>query len=819
MGPLRSSSPLALVALFLHAGVLHAGVGADLARQIRADLDPQECYRVRDLTLVKEDLRLYLTDGVLLFGKHSGDDPVSALFVAGLQGGDGEILALPPDRGERQSLATFTRSPNLDEHFRVAAMLFTDRTYRDLMAQIGENPANRKSPEMGLTLAPEWSATVRNLAASFESRLALDLLSGPREPRAFFFAAIGGKLLGNFDAVYDARAAGQITIGQMAYRNDRSYFDVWTSFEPRSLRNGTRPAPKPEFELDDFRIDSVLLPPDLRMEAVARVKVKVNGGGRVLPFDLSRRMRLSAVSIDGRPAEVFEPESLRSNLIHDRGNGLRLVIPAQPLAAGRQYEVEFHYSGAVVTDAGNRVYSIAARASWYPNRGMQFAKFDLTFRYPANLDLVASGARVSDSLEGETRVTRFRGGAPIRLAGFNLGVYDREKIARGGRTVEVCANRNLERALEPKPGAPADPVPPEPLFPGWRTRGRAQPNAHVPPDAAAPLTGAPASPSAGRLRELASDVAAALDFMSARFGPPPLSTLTVSPAPGTYGQGFPGLIYLSTLSYLGPANRTLAGISESEQFFFSEMLYAHETAHQWWGNAVAPAHYRDDWLLESLANYSALLYLTKHKGPRAAETLLNRYRENLLARTEGGKTVESAGPISLGLRLQSSLSPTAWRTIVYEKGTWILHMLRKRMGDERFDAFLGELRRRFEFKALDTESFRLLAASFLPPQSADPKLDAFFDQWVYSTGIPSLKMTYSLAGRAPARKLTVTVEQTGVDENFSVAVPVEIQFRGAKTITRLVRTSSEPAEIAIPVPLPPSKVLLDPGNTILAAKK
>ncbi len=97
---------------------------------------------------------------------------------------------------------------------------------------------------------------------------------------------------------------------------------------------------------------------------------------------------------------------------------------------------------------------------------------------------------------------------------------------------------------------------------------------------------------------------------------------------------------------------------------------------------------------------------------------------------------------------------------------------------------------------MDTESFKLLAVGFLPPKSTDPKLEAFFDQWVYSSGIPTLRMKYSLAGKAPALKLTVTVEQSGVDDEFSVAVPV-IQFGKAKPVTRLVRTSSEPAVFTI----------------------
>jgi hypothetical protein len=175
--------------IFVLAARLHAGAAADLARNIaQAGLDPEECYRVRDLTLTKEDLRLYFTEGYMIFGKPVGDAPVSAVFVTSAQGGDGEILALPPNKSERQSLASYTASPNLNEHFKVAVLLFTDQTYRDLIGQIRDNPVNKKSPEMGLALAPEWTSVTRNLAASFESRLVLDLLSGPRASQAFCFA-------------------------------------------------------------------------------------------------------------------------------------------------------------------------------------------------------------------------------------------------------------------------------------------------------------------------------------------------------------------------------------------------------------------------------------------------------------------------------------------------------------------------------------------------------------------------------------------------------------------------------------------------------
>ncbi|HYV61997.1 MAG TPA: hypothetical protein VE958_04955, partial [Bryobacteraceae bacterium] len=83
----------------------------ETARAVRdAGLDPEQCYRVRDLSLFKEDIRLYFNDGYLIFAKPVAGERIAAVFTADVEGGDGEILLLPPVRAERQSLARYTGS-------------------------------------------------------------------------------------------------------------------------------------------------------------------------------------------------------------------------------------------------------------------------------------------------------------------------------------------------------------------------------------------------------------------------------------------------------------------------------------------------------------------------------------------------------------------------------------------------------------------------------------------------------------------------------------------------------------------------------------
>src|SRR6185295_3879391 len=119
---------------------------------------------------------------------------------------------------------------------------------------------------------------IRNLTESFESRLVLDLLSGRPPDQAFFFATVRGGRLGKFDIIHDFRSVQQITIGQTVYRDNLVFFDVWTSFESRSVRNGSRPKPLPELALNNFRIEATLVPPALGLEVVTRVKAKVTSG-------------------------------------------------------------------------------------------------------------------------------------------------------------------------------------------------------------------------------------------------------------------------------------------------------------------------------------------------------------------------------------------------------------------------------------------------------------------------------------------------------------------------------------------------------------
>jgi len=784
--------------------------GADISDAIQhVALDPDECYRVLDLNFNKEDLKIYLASGYLIFTKpvSLSSEPgarLGAVFVSSAEGGDADVLLLPPTRSERASLATFTHSPNLEEHFKSAAFVFTDGTGDELLARIKASPEPKKSSEMGGLLAEHWTPVLDNLIGSFETRVVYDVLSrapdASKHSSGLFYMAVGGSQLENFDLVYDPTVPDQIVAGKLGYENNHTYFNTWTAFPGRAARNGAAPYGAPA-SLANIRIEATIQP-DLTMQAVARATLKVEAGRQlsVIPFNLSPKMRITSAAIDGRAVEVFDRASLRSNLIVGGEDRQFLLISDAALDPAAAHEVEIHSEGGVIQDAGHGVYFVGSRGTWYPRTGGGLANFDLTFRYPKSLRLAASGTTLEDNVDGDWRITHTKTEAPARFVGFNLGNFQSLVREHKGYRIDLYGNYELESALRAR-AATAD----APLPTGLRRGRLITPT----PAATQPLV-LPPDPAA-RMEELASNVTDALDFMTEEFGPIPIHHLAVTPIPGGFGQGFPGLVYLSTLAYLDPGELPTRLRERSEQTFYSELLATHEVAHQWWGNLVLPASAHDDWITEALANYSALLLLERKKGIKAVDAVLDSYRNHLLTKTASGRTLESAGPIIWGLRLESSLTPDGWRSVTYEKGTWIMHMLRRQLGDEKFLALLRDIASHHH--SLSTDQFRELASGYAP-KTPDPELKNFFENWVYGTGLPAVKLSYSW--RAP--KLSINLVQRDVDDAFSAFLAVEVQTQ-KNTSVYWLPAGSDPGLVSIPLKSAPLRVSLLTNDCLMTAVK
>ena len=839
---MKAISTLLLAACFASPGFAQApaapSVEDQLSRIHKNRLDGR-VYQLRDLTLIREDVRIYFTEGTLAFleplnleGTAGGTGRVlGALFV-----GEGEVLVMPPNIVEKRNLARFTGAPVLNEKLSSIFLRFTD----DTAAQLLKGLAGRAAPEIGSTeFIEQWGPVVQNLNLMYDLRVLSDLLAGPQTPpvkSGFFAARLWGQRLGAIDIIVDQLAEENVAVSQVNWKDGKRYLDLWCSFAASSRAAG--PSRSDSLLPRSYRIDAAIQS-SRQMDVTAELELEaVRSGERALFFELSRFLKVSSVQTGATDLPFFQNEVGDESQIKQRGNDILMVVLPAPVEQGRRYRLRVKYSGEVISDAGNGVYFVGARGSWYPNRGYHPADFELTFRCPKNLRLVATGDRLEDREEGEIRLSRWKSRVPLRVAGFNIGEYVSSSAkASDGTVVEVYANRALETALESlRPRSViVEPMGP-PLPPGRRR--------------APVVVSAPPPPSPAAVAEtIAKDQVRAMEFFIKAIGPLPSGRVAVSPIPGSFGQGWPGLVYLSTTSYLLPYDTGRQNTPESTEVFFKTILPVHELAHQWWGHVVRPASYREDWLIEALAAYTALIWLEQDgkAGPRQIRQMLERHRTALLKKTDD-QTAESVGPPVLGHRLVSSKSPHGVDVVVYLKGPWILHMLRQLMRDPKagsdaaFFKFLRALRDEYTDQPLTTAGFRATAERFVVPEVNAEKgrnLEWFFDQWVYGVGIPEVKVSAkveaprpagSTAGRktaGPARasagKVTGTAVLAGVDDSWILPIPIYVQtVRGDVYAGLAVGEAGTPPEqtrFNLPLPALSQRAIPDPLQTLLAVWK
>ncbi len=709
---------------------------AALSAQLeQISIDPAQTYHVRDLQLFRGDLKIYLTEGVLSFTKPLAGRCVAAVFTTShSEGGDGEVLVFPPQRSERASLLHFTKSPNLDEHLNSAVFFFSDNTAEELHQQIAQRPIH-PAADIAPELAQEANSILRDNSSIIEVRLIAALLDHHPNALGFFYGMIGGRDLGPFDIGYDPGKFEPVSIGRIpstAIPDSDRRFQVWTSFRPR----GSSPFADQSGRLGNYRIETSIHP-DLSMSSTARFAYTADeSGGPVVMLNLATRLHVTSAAIDGSPAEVFERKSIGT--LETKGAGPFLVIATSPLEPSTNHEIEVRYEGSVIRQTSSGSYFVDERNQWYPFISPTLATFDLTFHCPENLHLVATGDPVSEDTREGVRTVRRKTPVAEPLAGFNLGDYTVSNESHGPYEIDVYANRGVN---------------PEPAL---------------------------AIPAAA---------ASVLDYYSHRWMPLPIRSLAISPIEGYFGQGFPGLIYLSSVAYMREEDRPFELRDPRRNSFFSEILLPHELAHQWWGNIVSQADYRAAWLLEAMSNYSALLYLERTKGSEELNAALASFRDDL-CREHDGKPVESAGPVDFGERLLDNYGLNVWHAVAYEKGAWILHMLRWRLGDEGFKKLQIRMLQRYATKPISNEDFRQLAAGFVPAEQPDRNLSLFFESWVYGTGLPSLALRKGSRG--------VVLNLSGVDDDFSLDVPMDCSDATNKSYIRWVRAITGDNAIDLP---------------------
>ena len=765
------------------------------------EIDPAKRIELR-----RGDAQLSFEQGKLAFLQPFEGRVTGAVFF-----GRGHILAAPRDPVEKQQMAHFLGAPVLDQDFTFACLRFTDDTSADLLRQLS---AAAVSPQQDSAFAARWDSLLATLNPGQSLRLLFDSLS--QNPRPYFAGSIDGVTTGPFDLVLDPLRPESFLLGQTKKGVGRTFYDVWASYRAP----GTVPVSVP-FRALQYSIDTSILANN-SLEAKTEVRFRSETGGeRVLPLQLSRMLNMEELTGEhGEALTYFQNEGMTLRERSTRGNDfLYVVLPSAP-PRGTEFTLRFRYRGNVIEDAGNGVLYVGARESWYPHFGdaADFATYDLTMRWPRQLRLVATGTKLDEREDGDFRVAHWHTEKPTSVAGFNLGDYAFAVFAAGGHSVEVYANRMLEQVLNNRLGSSSFDVPsmPSPYGPeGQRATKLMQILPIVPP-----------SP-ADALKQLGRDIDSSIRFYENYSGPFPFQKLGVSQIPGTFGQGWPGLLYISTFSFLPPAMQQRAGLSESGQEHFTELVPFHEVAHQWWGNVVGWSAYRDQWIDEALANYMALLFADNQKNANHSLRLwLTRYRQRLVEKLPGAEQPPSEiGALDLGTRLTSSKSPEGFEQVIYAKGSWVIHMLREMLRqpgakdpDARFVALLHTLAGKYAYRALSSADLqREIEAVMTPGMDLDGahSMEWFFEDWVRGTGVPHYRVEFSVHHSEKGFIVRGKLFQTGVPRSFIAPVPIYANSGGHSTQLGVVIAAGPETSFHFATQSAPNKITIDPRMTLL----
>jgi len=807
------SWPACLVLLCLFSSALGYAQTTNNPRELLQKLNdltinPAEIYVLRDTQITRDRVNFYFNRGFIAFLAPVNGEITGAVFE-----GDGEVLLMPSNPVERHSLAFFTKSPILEEQFTFAYLRFTDQTARELMAH-ARRP-DPEDPEQPGGFAEKWKPVVARLNPQYSTRILMDLLGDRDMP--IFQTYLQGKNLGAFQVQIDERLPEAVRVGGLGYEGGRTYTDLWCSFASRRGEARLASLLIGSAQVLSYKIDTHINA-DNSLEGRAELELESRSNAdRVLIFELARLLKVSEVEDEsGHSLPLLQNPSLEESEVAARGNDWVVVVLPGPHPVGERFRLSFAYQGNVITDVGNGVLYVGKRGSWYPNRGINpSATYDLMFHYPERLTLVATGERLEERTSEGWKDSHWFSRRPIPIAGFNLGAYESRTRRTANVDIEVFAAREAEAALETRRL--------EGQTPGSLIMHRGADGTgsfSVVPKPVIPLD------PAALLDRVMDVTASAVQLFSSLWGPFPYPRLAVSQVPGNFGQGWPGLVYLPTLSFLPRSEREQLGLVRADDDNY-DIAVAHEIAHQWWGNEVGWQSYRDQWLSEGFANYAAALYLASEKdGERRFQKLLQDYKAVLLSKNLQGATIESGGPVWLGQRLSNSRNPEGYDNIIYKKACWVIHMLRKVMADgqagseERFFTMLRDFVATYRGQYPSTKDFIRHAEKYMTPVmdvDRDHHLDWFFNDWVYGTGVPTYKVEVSTHRASPKEYVIEgTIEQSDVPPQFETPVPV-VAYYGKDRKDRLgwVVVSASGAKFRYTTPEKPARVTID-EDSILA---
>jgi hypothetical protein len=743
-------------------------------------MDTTKSAHTENIEIVRDQVHINLTDGTIQFTQ-----PVNGVVFGAVFHGKGRLQVLPPNPLEAQQLRLFTKQDKLNVEFTDATFSFTD----GLLDEVAKQVKWQASASAADDTYAKRQKDREDLGESSMPRMLQGILSADHARTAYFLADLKVEK-GWVEVRDDAMDAEDIRVGRWVDVGPFKIFDTWMGFPAGGHTSADAwkdPQAKEDFIIRGYKIDAAVTS-GADLNATARLELEPRLAGQsVLIFDLDSNLRLESVKDSSNNALPFYQSRETKDRNQSYGDYVAVILP-QPLAVGTPASLVFRYGGKrAIRKEGSGNY-FCESTGWYPERPNSFSArsdFDITFHSPKNSILVATGGKTGETVEGGTRVTTWKSEIPLSVAGFAYGDYKVVNDKAGDVAVDIYANRegdditnSLQRAFE-----------------------------------SGQLACAVGSMSPSVMgKTMGTEMANTVRVFSSYFGPYPYKHLSITSLPisYSYGQGWPGLIYLWSGSFLDSTQRNCIGLKDETAL--TDFFRGHESSHQWWGHRVGWKSYHDQWLSEGFADFSGILYVQYRESMKTALGEWRKEKEKIRNKDAYGHARGSLGPIWMGQRIRSSVTePGAYQDLIYSKGAYILQMLRMQLMNSReqdpdraFKEMMQDYCKTFDNKAASTEDFKAIVEKHMShgmDLDGNHKMDWFFNQYVYGMGEAQYIFHVGAESAADGKThIKGEITRTGVPDNWKDAISLYAHI-GDKTVKMgllSVTHASEPFDFAIP---------------------
>ncbi len=294
-----------------------------------------------------------------------------------------------------------------------------------------------------------------------------------------------------------------------------------------------------------------------------------------------------------------------------------------------------------------------------------------------------------------------------------------------------------------------------------------------------------------------------LKFFTQTIAPYPYEKLALVVGSTRFGgmENSGAIVFSSTVFHAKPGAQPISSIFNIRRELVT--LVAHEIAHQWFGDSVTESTWADLWLSEGFATYFAGLFVERHEGQKPFRDYMQQAAETYFGYAEKTRTPIFDTETEDLFKLLNANN--------YQKGAWVLHMLRSSLGDKAFFEGVRTYYTRHKNSTASTEDLRAALE-----ETSGTDLRAFFQSWIYGKGHPKYELSW--LWNKNRRNIRLHLKQLQPEPFFPNSIPIDVLTKNGKRRVVLKPSGKETIQ-ELRLNTAPVNVQLDPDNTILKEVK